>query len=268
MWKCALLLACALALPAQHEDKSEKKPKNPAIGNPEAIAAGQKLFMTSCAGCHGPTGDGGRGPNLRERGAWHSLDDDGMFTIVNKGVPGSDMPALNRPENEIWQIVAFVRSLTAPAMDSNAPGDVEAGKQIFWGKMGCSNCHMIGAKGGFLGPDLSNIGAMRSLNEIRNSILDPSERGVKEYQPVHITFRKGGTLDGVCVDRTNYAMQVIDRAGKVHRIAMNDVEAIVLHKKSAMPGDYKTRLSRDELRDLLAYLSRQSTRPPDAKSEK
>src|SRR5690349_14518443 len=109
MRKYALLLACAAALSAQHEDKSEKKSKNPAIGNPEAIAAGQKLFFTSCAGCHGPTGDGGRGPNLRERGAWHPMEDDTMFTIVQKGVPGTDMPALNRPENEVWQIVAFVR---------------------------------------------------------------------------------------------------------------------------------------------------------------
>lgn len=267
MRTCALLLTCAVALTAQHEDKSEKKSKNPAIGNAEAIAAGQKLFLTSCAGCHGPTGDGGRGPNLRERGAWHPMEDDTMFTIVQKGVPGTDMPALNRPENEVWQIVAFVRSLTAPAMDANAPGNVEAGKQIFWGKAGCSGCHLIAGKGGFPGPDLTNIGALRSLSEIRNSILDPSERGVKEMQPVHLTFRKGGTLDGICVDRTNYAMQVIDRTGKVHRIAMNDVEAITFHKKSLMPGDYKTRLSRDELRDLLAYLSRQSTRPPEAKSE-
>jgi putative heme-binding domain-containing protein len=268
MRKCALLLALVLPAAAQHEDTSEKKSKNPAIGDAIAIAAGQKLFLTSCAGCHGPTGDGGRGPNLRERGAWHPMDDEAMFAIVRKGVPGTDMPALNRPENEIWQIVAFVRSLTAPAMESNVPGDVEAGRQVFWGKAGCSGCHMVAGKGGFLGPDLTNIGALRSVNEIRSSIVDPSERGVKEYQPVHVVFRKGGALDGVCVDRTNYAMQVIDKAGKVHRIGMNEVESIVFHEKSAMPGDYKTRLSSEELRDLMAYLSRQSTRPPDTKSER
>ena len=42
--------------------------KNAAIGNPEAIAAGAKLFATSCAGCHGPTAAEGVGPT-----SWNGL---------------------------------------------------------------------------------------------------------------------------------------------------------------------------------------------------
>jgi mono/diheme cytochrome c family protein len=41
--------------------------KNSAIGNPKAVAAGAKLWGTSCEGCHGPDGNGGRGPNLVKR---------------------------------------------------------------------------------------------------------------------------------------------------------------------------------------------------------
>jgi putative heme-binding domain-containing protein len=106
------------------------------------------------------------------------------------------------------------------------------------------------------------------VSDLRNSILDPNERGWREYQPVKLTFRKGGTLEGVCVDRTNYAMQIIDKAGKVHRVAMNDVEAATFQNGSLMPADYKSRLSADELRDLVAFLSRQSLRPPDEKQTK
>ena len=48
--------------------------QHPAIGQPEAIAAGGKLFGGSCAGCHGPDGGGGaRGPNLVHRSRWHPL---------------------------------------------------------------------------------------------------------------------------------------------------------------------------------------------------
>ena len=130
---------------------------------------------------------------------------------------------------------------------------------------GCSGCHIIGGKGGFLGPGLTNLGATRSVSDIRNSILDPDERGWQEYRPVRLTYRNGKTLQGVCVDRTNYALQIIDKDGKVHRVAMNDVEAVEFRKGSLMPGDYKSRLSANELRDLVAYLSKQSLRPPEEK---
>src|SRR4029453_11158255 len=65
------LFPLAASLLAQHGQYLSDS-KNPAIGNPEAIAAGTKLFLASCAGCHGPDGGGGaRGPNLVRRSLWH-----------------------------------------------------------------------------------------------------------------------------------------------------------------------------------------------------
>ena len=63
-------LAVALPLAAQNE---KDKPKNPAIGDPQAIEAGRKLFAAGCAACHGAEGQGGRGPNLYEQVFWHPL---------------------------------------------------------------------------------------------------------------------------------------------------------------------------------------------------
>ena len=63
--------------------------KNPAIGNPAAIAAGAKLWATGCTGCHGPDGSGGgRGPNLVRRSLWHPLSDEAIFNAIRNGVPG------------------------------------------------------------------------------------------------------------------------------------------------------------------------------------
>ena len=62
---------------------------NPAIGNPKAIAAGAVLWATSCAGCHGPDGGGGRGPNLVNRTLWHPLSDEAMHQTILEGVPGT-----------------------------------------------------------------------------------------------------------------------------------------------------------------------------------
>src|SRR4051812_47357395 len=162
-----LLIAAAVltSLPAiaQHSD-SAKESKNPAIGNPEAIAKGAKMYAGSCAGCHGPDGRGGRGPNLVRRAAWHPLTDDGTFDTIRNGVPGADMPASKLPDDETWQLVAFVRALTGPAAETQVEGDPAAGEKVFWSsKAGCGNCHAIRGKGSRMGPDLSNVGGTQPL---------------------------------------------------------------------------------------------------------
>src|SRR5262245_18460979 len=116
--RCFLALFVVLPLAAQHEDNSVQKEKNPAIRDPKAIAAGRGLFASSCAACHGPQGEGGRGPNLHERNVWHTLDEEGLFLMIQKGIPGADMPPTKLPDDQLWQIAAFVRSLTAPAFES------------------------------------------------------------------------------------------------------------------------------------------------------
>jgi putative heme-binding domain-containing protein len=267
----ALALAVLIALPgampgrAQHEDDTKDKERNPAIGDPKAIAAGQVLFRNSCAGCHGPNGDGGRGPNLRKRISWGPLTDDIMFNLIQKGVPGADMPPTKIPDEQVWQVVAFVRALTSPAFEVGVLGDAEAGKAIFWGAGGCSNCHAIGGRGGLIGPDLTNIGAMRSADQLRESIVAPDEEGVFAFQPAAIVFRDGRRIEGVVRNRSNYSLQLVDRQGRVHMIQTANVEAITLSKKSLMPGDYGKKLSREQIRDLVAYLAQQSVRPKEIK---
>src|SRR5262245_37264116 len=106
----ALLVAVLLPLAAQHEQQ-EDKVKQRFIGNPAAIEAGRQLFATGCAACHGAEGEGGRGPNLRERIYWHPIDPDTLYTVVQKGIPAGGMPAAGLAEDQTWQVVAFVRSL-------------------------------------------------------------------------------------------------------------------------------------------------------------
>src|SRR5690242_16000936 len=115
-----LALALMLPLAAQHEKEGEK-PKHPFIGNPAAIEAGRKLFANGCAACHGAEGQGGRGPNLRERIFWHPVDEDILYKSIQKGI-GGGMPAANLSEDDTWRVVAFVRSLTAPAIETAVPG--------------------------------------------------------------------------------------------------------------------------------------------------
>ena len=254
--------ACLIVLPllAQHQEDKDKKNKNPAFSDPVAIAAGGKLFANSCAGCHGPRGDGGRGPNLRNRGAWHSLEDDDLFQTIQKGVPGTDMPGTNLPDDQIWQLAAFVKALSAPAIESKPPGDVAAGEAIFWGKAGCGNCHRVLGRGGMLGPDLSNIGALRPVDQIREALLDPDADGFRGYQGVTAVTKDGHTIEGVARSRTNYAIVILDKNGDLHALRTAELRDLKFAAHSPMPS-FRQKLSSEELANVIAYLSRLSVRP-------
>jgi len=254
------LLIAAIPLAAQH-GRYLNESRHPSIGKPEAIAAGAKLFSASCTGCHGPDGSGGaRGPNLVQRALWHPLADEAIFNAIRKGIPGTDMPPTNLTDDQTWNLVAFIHALTGPASEQTIPGDPSAGKQVY-ASSGCAGCHAIRGEGALLAPDLSNIGGSRPLPVIREAILEPSkDLFYLGSEAVSVTLKNGRKLEGTARNRSNYSLQLIDKAGNLHLLRMNDVKEMAIRATSPMPGDYAKRLSKDQLRDLLAYLAAQSTR--------
>lgn len=261
------VLAILIALPlcAQH-GRYLNESKHPAIGDPKAIAAGTKLYTTSCAGCHGPDGSGGRGPNLVRRSLWHPLSDDAIFRAIREGVPGTDMPPTRMGEGDTWNLVAYIHAISGPASDNPVSGNPETGAKVFWGnKAGCSNCHSVRGQGGRMGPDLSNVGGSRPLAVIREAIVEPSkDLFLLGNESVTLTFRDGRVLKGIARNRSNYSLQVVDREGKLHMVQMADVKEMALSELSPMPGDYAKRLTKEEMTDLLAYLARQTLRGEQA----
>lgn len=87
----------------------------------DASAEGAKIFKTNCETCHGPQGYGD-GPigesldpkpqNLAELQA--VAGDDYLYWRIAEGSPGTSMPPWKNilTEEQIWQIVAFIRTLT------------------------------------------------------------------------------------------------------------------------------------------------------------
>jgi putative heme-binding domain-containing protein len=255
------VLICAIPLLAQHGQYLSDS-KHPAIGNPEAIASGAKLFAASCGGCHGPDGSGGRGPNLVRRALWHPLSDEAIFQVIRKGVPGTDMPPTSLADDQTWNLVAFIHALTGPAGENKVPGDPLQGKMVYWSaKAGCSSCHAIRGQGGRLAPDLSNIGGSRPLAVIKESILEPSkDLFYLGNESATVTLRNGQTIRGVARNRDNFSLQLLDAKGALHLLRMSEIKELTLSDGSPMPGDYARRLSKQELQDLLAYLATQNSR--------
>jgi cytochrome c oxidase cbb3-type subunit 3 len=273
-------LASATTLLAQH-GRYLNESKNASLNDPKAVAAGAKLWSGTCAACHGVDGTGGRGPNLVTRQVWHPLSDQGIHDVILHGVPGTDMPATNYSDEQAWSLVAFIKAQIGPASENLVPGDAEAGNKIFWGeKANCGSCHAIRGKGGRVGPDLSDLGGSRPLALIKQAVLEPSkglvdrhaggglaQGGMFGQESVVVKLKDGKEIQGVARDRNNYSLQILDRSGELHLISMLDVEQLTISTHSLMPEDYAKRLSKQELQDLFAYLSRQSVRPPQAAHE-
>src|SRR5689334_23626522 len=78
---------------------------------------GAVLFRQECVFCHGVGARGGmRGPDLTT-GSWsHGGSDADLADTIKDGVPGTAMPPNNLTADEIWRIIAYLRTLEqAPA---------------------------------------------------------------------------------------------------------------------------------------------------------
>ena len=230
---------------------------NPYAGSDQAVDAGRNLYLQSCSGCHGANAEGGRGPRLHNYGKIRSAPNRQLFDSIKNGVRGSDMPPTPLPDEKLWQLLTFVRSLNLPASETKIAGDVENGRLLFEGKGGCRSCHKLNNKGGYLGPDLTNVGNTHNVAQIREGILDPNLRPTKGFAGVSVTTLAGKTITGIAKNSTNYSMQIIDEQGNLHLLETRNLKAINWRRTSLMPDDYSTRLTKTELLDLLAFLGKQ-----------
>jgi putative heme-binding domain-containing protein len=257
--------ACAGIALAQRSGGDDVQ--NPLEGSEQAVEAGRKLYMTSCSGCHGPNGEGGRGPRIAQNRRIRGAGNRRLFDSIQNGIAGSDMPPFPFPDEKIWQVVTYVRSVNAPAYETKVAGNPEPGKAIFYGKGGCTSCHAIGGQGGVLGPDLSHVGMTRSVAQLHEAVFQPSVRPTDGFAGVTVKQKTGTVIEGVAKNNTNYSIQVLDRNGKLHLLSKGDIAEIAFRKGSLMPEDYGTRLTREEQSDLIAFLSRQAVRVPAKEQE-
>jgi cytochrome c oxidase cbb3-type subunit 3 len=112
------------------------------------VFAGNVLFSTYCAVCHGKQGEGVDAPALNNKTFLTGTDDGTIFSIISSGVPGTEMPAWNQvhggplTDQQVRQLVAFLRSWEPNAPELGPPeraGDPARGLEIF--NSTCIVCH-------------------------------------------------------------------------------------------------------------------------------
>ncbi|MBI1898627.1 MAG: c-type cytochrome [Acidobacteria bacterium] len=245
MWFARIMLVAAVA------SAQERAAKNPHT-TPVDVAAGARIFRSHCAECHGLKGEGGRGPSLTTGVFFHGGTDADLLRNITGGIPGTAMPGVFFSEDQVWQIVAYVRSLGRTGSTLPPSGDAARGRKVFEAQR-CLDCHLVRGEGGVQGPDLSVIGSQRSVEHLRQAILDPNAQVAREYRVARATHENNSAYSGFLMNEDTHYLQILDFSRGLTSLVKRDLRQLRIENNSLMPS-YKERLSEGELQDLLAYL--------------
>ena len=244
--RCLIFCLLTAALSAQV--------RNPRTSR-EDVAAGARVFRSHCAECHGLKGEGGRGPDLT-RGEYRlGSSDAALFKTIDDGIPGTQMPGIYFEDMQIWQLVAYVRTLASPGSAQPARGNRAKGETLFFGTAGCAACHMVQGRGGRNGPDLSFIGSSRSPQHLRTSLLKPSDEFPIQWWTAQAVDKQGNRYNGMRLNEDTYTIQLLDAQRDLVSLQKADLGVLRIENKVSSMPSYDGKLAAADLDDLIAYMS-------------
>lgn len=219
------------------------------------LGRGKRLFEAQCSVCHGITGNGGKGANLAVAKFKRAPDDAALLEVVRNGIPDSEMPAAWwMSDGESLQVAYYVRSLGRVASTIRVAGNTGAGKEVFFGKGGCSGCHIANGTGGTMGPELTEIGAKRSPMYLREALLQPARTVPEGFVMVKVIGRDGKETRGIRINEDTFSIQMRDTAGRFLSFRKADVRGVFKEFGQTPMPSYQGKLSDPELDNVVAYM--------------
>jgi putative heme-binding domain-containing protein len=225
---------------------------NPHLGKPESIRSGMALFRIHCADCHGMDATGYRGPDLTALMSG-DVTDERLFQTIRKGVPGTEMPSSDDPDDDLLLMIAYLRKLSTAAPSERPTGNVENGGRLFASQ--CASCHRVAGRGGRLGPDLTRVGVARSRVALIREIRTPSEWVAPGFETVTLVTKDGQRIRGVKKNEDVFSIQVMDTRERIQGYTKSSLQEVINETGSLMPAFAPARLNDSDLNDLVAYLS-------------
>ena len=270
---CILALGTSL-LVAQQPNTT----RNPLDASADVIAAGRVVFDQTCQSCHAPGGTGDRGPALNTGVFGHGSDDGDLFRTIREGLAGTQMPPFRGlTDEQIWQVVAYLRSLSGVARRrpaANAPTSARQSsvrrdavlregrlRQLSPGESTRRDRRARSLHGGARprrrdSPENSESrGAVRCRSGSRSRRSRRSRRAVGAAARDVAKTSDGREIRGVRRNEDTFSLQMMDASGTLHLLDKLQLADVRIENTSLMPGDYATKLSAGEIDDLVAYLS-------------
>ena len=232
---------------------------------PADLTHGRTLYVAHCGRCHGIDGGGGEGPRLAVPELQQAADLEAVQGLIRGGVPGTPMRGLRIvTDDDVRDIAAFVWSLgRVGASVDELPGDPDEGAALY-ASMDCASCHIIDGDGGTLGPILTSIGRMRSVEHLRESLVDPGAALPENpsrsaagsiYLLVTVQTRDGRRISGTRVNEDSFTLQIRDDEDIFHSVRKEDVVSFDKRFGESLMPSYAGTVNVEGINALVAYLA-------------
>lgn len=217
---------------------------------------GQAEFQRICGNCHSVAIATSQRMTQAE---WMGVVND----MVSRGAQGT--------QNELNSIVTYLAANygkdkapaadTAPAPTSEpaviqtpiSEAEIIKGTKLLTAN-GCLSCHRVGEMGSYLGPSLTGIGASRSAEQIRASLVTPNKDLAPENRSVRLVTGDGKTVTGRLLNQDGFSVQLIDASSQLRSFQKAGLREFTIVTTNPMPS-YANQMSPQDLTDLVHYLS-------------
>jgi putative membrane-bound dehydrogenase-like protein len=135
-------------------------------------------------------------------------------------------------------------------------GDPTRGRAMFFGARAvCSTCHTVENEGGHVGPNLTQIGAVRGQRDLLEAIVYPSATFARTFEPYIVKTRNGVVEAGVISRETADAVYLTTGPRLEKRFERSTIKDLRRSDISIMPQGLDTQLTPQEIADIVAFLN-------------
>jgi cytochrome c oxidase cbb3-type subunit 3 len=223
----------------------------------DAVKRGRAQFSQSCSFCHGTNATGGaEGPNLmRSSVVRHDSGGDLIGKVIREGRPNGGMPPIPLNEQQISDVVAFLRAQLAISDRTSAgrpkhdysrkrllTGNAEAGKEYFNGPGECSRCHSVTG-------DLAHIAKKYPPVDLQARFLYPAGKP----KTATVTLASRTVTTGKLLHLDAFYIAIEDDQGWYHSWPLKEVK-VEIRDPLAAHVKLLSKYTNTDLHNLFAYL--------------
>jgi putative heme-binding domain-containing protein len=119
---------------------------------------------------------------------------------------------------------------------------------------GCLSCHRVAGAGSYAGPDLSDVGASYSAEQIRAALVSPNKDVAPQHRSIRLVTKDGKTVTGRILNQDGFSVQIVDSSSELRSFLKANLREFTIITVNPMPA-YNDKLSAQDMNGVVEYLS-------------